>query len=174
MDCMVSSRTPRPRFAGAGLRGVAWAVSELGPCQRMAGRVTWAEETRVVKIRRTEGQERLGALQLDYLPEAGADVVRVAIVEGGQAAIGGSFPSCALLAIHRLELSDSKFRKQKGTRLNSRTQRRIWKRKGWEWRKEENKAGEQFKEGRAKRRREGAEYSLETRAFGISPFCPLL
>jgi len=80
----------------------------------MSGMGRRVKETRAVKIRTTEGQRHPEAQLFGSLPGAGVGAVRVAIVEGGLDAIGGSFPSCSLLPISRLELSDSKLRKPMG------------------------------------------------------------
>jgi hypothetical protein len=65
--------------------------------QKMSGRSESGEGIRVVKIRRTEGQVSLAGREVGSLLEAGVDEVKTAIEEGGQDAIGGSFPSFSLL-----------------------------------------------------------------------------
>ena len=96
MDCMASSRIPRPRFLEARRREGALDGLELDLRQRTWGRGRWAMGTQAVRTRSLEGRERRGGKWIDSLPGAGVDELRVATVEGGQGAIGGSFPSSSL------------------------------------------------------------------------------
>lgn len=68
---------------------------------------------------------------LDSLPEAGVGELKNAIVEGGQVAIGGSFPSCPSFVLYsRLEPSDSNLLNG----WNKTQQTKTEKRKRREWR----------------------------------------
>ena len=96
MDCMVSSRIPRPQFLEARQREGALDGPELDLRQRTWGRGRRAKGSRVVRTRTPEGRERREGRWIGSLPGAGVDEMRVATVEGGQGAIGGSFPSSSL------------------------------------------------------------------------------
>lgn len=96
---MVSARTLHPRLPEVRLRVVACHGAEPVPFQRMSQRGKLAEEIQVVKIRTTEGHGQLEGQGIGSSSGVRVNVLRTAIGEGCQDAIGGSFPSCPLLSV---------------------------------------------------------------------------